>query len=278
MAEIETILRGQMVRDGAGVRIHRLFGFGDTKLTDPFLLLDYFGSEKPADYIAGFPRHPHRGIETVTSLYRGHVRHEDSLGNKGDLSPGDLQWMTAGSGIIHEEMPKAGPDGAMFGLQLWVNLPARLKMCPPRYQDFKADSVPNIDFKGGSGRVFSGDFGGIRGPVSEIAVDPIYVELNLEAGAELKIPLPTDHRVLVCILEGEINLGQDDDSSRPPKVIVLKMGSALTLVAGQRGGRCVVIAGKPIRESISWGGPIVMNTDAEVEQAFRDLDNGTFIK
>ena len=284
--------------EGAGVKLHRAFGFQDPSELDPFLLFDDFRNENPADYLQGFPWHPHRGIETITYVLSGQVEHSDSLGNNGSLGAGDVQWMTAGSGILHQEMPKGTASGQMHGFQLWGNLPSDQKMCAPRYQDIAAQEIPEvIDDDGTRVRVITGEFWGKRGPVDGIASDPQYLDVSIPAGVTKTFTIDTYRRAFAYIFEGA---GAFVDASAPQGVLLEKEvagqevnirdlsgdrtlvrfgnGDEVTVQAGPEGVRFLLISGAPIEEPVAWHGPIVMNTREELHQAFKELRNGTFIK
>ena len=274
---IAKVFRGTETRDGAGVRLIRVFSNREAALLDPFLLFDAFGSEDSADYLPGFPWHPHRGIETVTYMREGRVRHGDSLGNSGTIGPGDLQWMSAGSGIIHEEMPQLSPRG-VSGFQLWVNLPAAEKMRAPEYRDAPASAVPAVPVEGGEVRPFAGSFAGTPGPLVGIARDPAYFDVSLKAGATLSLPTPTEHTAFAYVYAGELGTAGGAVSYAGGTCLLFGPGEAAVLSAGPDGASFVFAHAQPLRESIAWGGPIVMNTREELETAFRELDEGTFIK
>ncbi|MFW8594856.1 pirin family protein [Cribrihabitans neustonicus] len=284
--------------EGAGVKLHRAFGFQDPSELDPFLLFDDFRNENPEDYLRGFPWHPHRGIETITYVLSGTVEHGDSLGNRGTLGAGDVQWMTAGSGILHQEMPAGNAQGQMHGFQLWGNLPSGQKMCAPRYQDVKGTEIPEvIDDDGTRVKVITGEFWGKRGPVDGIAADPQYLDIHVPAGVKKTFRIDTYRRAFAYVFEGAAAFA---DASAPQGVLLEKevagqevnirdmsgnrslirfgTGDEITLQAGPEGVRFLLISGAPIEEPVAWHGPIVMNTQAELQQAFRELRNGTFIK
>ncbi|MEY8098246.1 pirin family protein [Falsihalocynthiibacter sp. S25ZX9] len=284
--------------EGAGVKLHRAFGFENPDMLDPFLLFDDFRNERPEDFAAGFPWHPHRGIETITYVLSGSVEHGDSLGNVGTLGAGDVQWMTAGSGIMHQEMPSGNAAGQMHGFQLWANLPGDLKMTTPRYQDVTGNDIPEIiDDDGTRVKVITGNFWGKSGPVDGVAADPQYLDIYVPAGVKKSFKIDTYRRAFAYIFDGS---GRFADASRPTGVLLEKevrgeevnirdmsgnrtlvrfgSGDEVTVQAGEKGIRFLLISGAPIQEPVAWHGPIVMNTRAELQQAFADLRNGTFIK
>ncbi|WP_417474875.1 pirin family protein [Leisingera sp.] len=284
--------------EGAGVKLHRAFGFQDPSELDPFLLFDDFRNDRPEDFLRGFPWHPHRGIETITYVLVGSVEHGDSLGNVGTLGAGDVQWMTAGSGILHQEMPTGNAKGQMHGFQLWGNLPASQKMTAPRYQDVKGGEIPEIiDDDGTRVKVIVGEFWGKRGPVDGIAADPQYLDVFIPAGVKKTLPIDTYRRAFAYVFEGEAAFA---DASAPQGVLLEKevagqevnirdmsgdrtlirfgTGDEITVQAGPQGVRFLLISGAPINEPVAWHGPIVMNTQAELHQAFKELRNGTFIR
>jgi quercetin 2,3-dioxygenase len=271
------IIKGRHTSDGAGVRLTRMFANNDVVETDPFLLLDLFGSNRVEDYIAGFPPHPHRGIETVTYMLDGYVDHKDSMGNKGTIGPGDVQWMTAGSGIIHEEMPRRS-DGWMRGLQLWVNLPRASKMTSPKYRGIVNAEIPEVDIGNGSSvMVIAGEFNGIRGPIHELAVNIEYLDVHLVPGMSFDHVMPSGMKTFVAMYSGSAVV---NDSKEVPSesVALFGDGDAVRARAGGEGARFLMVSGTPLREPIAWGGPIVMNTDEELEKAFTEIRNHTFIK
>ena len=275
---IKAVYEGKPTLEGAGVRLKRVFGFNEVPRFDPFLLLDDFGSRKPADYVAGFPWHPHRGIETVTYMLHGTVEHGDSLGNKGKITDGQIQWMTAGSGIIHQEMPLEQPD-FLRGIQLWVNLPAVDKMMPPRYRDIQAADVPEFRSEDGlSVKVIAGRYGRLRGPVRDIVSDPEYLDVRLPAGLEFRHEVENGHTVFAYALEGDGTCSADGTTLREGTLAHFGDGGAAALGAGPRGLRFLLVSGKPIGEPVAWRGPIAMNTKEELALAFEELRNGTFIK
>jgi len=266
--------------EGAGVRLRRAFGFHELPALDPFLLLDDFRSENPADYRAGFPWHPHRGIETITYVLDGEVEHGDSLGNRGVISSGDVQWMTAGGGIIHQEMPRGDAKGRMFGFQLWCNLPRREKMREPRYQEVKAGRIPLVRTAGGAAvRVIAGEESGVRGPVRDIASDPTFLDVSLPAGGRFERRTPADQAVFAYVFEGEGMFHPDSDEvSGDGTLILYGPGGFLEVRAERRPVRFLWVSGRPLREPVAWHGPIVMNTREELEAAFRELREGTFVR
>jgi redox-sensitive bicupin YhaK (pirin superfamily) len=282
MRPVRDIIEPQMVIEGAGVRLRRSFGPSRANPFDPFLLFDHFAFNDPIEGpIVGFPMHPHRGIETVTYMLEGSVRHRDSLGNAGVIGPGDVQWMTSGGGIMHEEMPRRGPNGAVNGFQLWVNLPAALKMSRPRYQEIAAEGLPVVEKDGAKVRLVAGRFEGVAGPVTEIAAKPIYGEVTLAPGAEVRLPVPAAHTAVAYVFEGSVAFGSDGGSPAwvpAVRMAVLGEGEGLTARAdAEVGGRFMLMAGAPIREAIVPYGPFVMNTDDEIRQALADLRSGTFV-
>ena len=293
---VKQMLTTKPTVEGAGVRLQRAFGFGKTAEFDPFLLLDDFRSDNPADYIAGFPWHPHRGIETITYVLAGEVAHGDSLGNKGRMSAGDVQWMTAGSGILHQEMPSGDAKGRMHGFQLWANLPAALKMTDPRYQDIPAAAIPEVtEDDGAVARVICGEFWGKKGPVEGVAADPRYVDISIPPGKTKRIKVETTRNAFAYVFAGG---GAFRDASIPKAVltesavdpnatpvydaknhslVLFDRGDEIVVQAGPEGIRFLLVSGKPLEEPVAWYGPIVMNTDAELRQAVSELQNGTFI-
>jgi quercetin 2,3-dioxygenase len=276
-----------LVIEGAGVLLRRSFGPSRANPFDPFLLFDHFAFNDPIEGpIVGFPMHPHRGIETVTYMLEGSVRHRDSLGNAGVIGPGDVQWMTSGRGIMHEEMPRRGPQGLVNGFQLWVNLPAALKMSQPRYQEIAAAGLPVVEKDGARVRLVAGEFEGVAGPVTDIAAQPIYGEVALAPGAQVTLPVPAGHTAVAYVFEGNVTFGANGPSTllRAPQVVpavrmvVLGEGDGLTARASaETGARFMLIAGEPIGEPIVPYGPFVMNTEDEIRQALADLRSGTFV-
>jgi hypothetical protein len=279
---IRRILRARAVVEGAGVHLHRAIGFDAPERFDPFLLLDDFRSDRPEDYLRGFPWHPHRGMETITYVLRGEVDHGDSLGNKGVIGAGDVQWMSAGSGIIHQEMPKGEPGGAMYGFQLWANLPAANKMSDPRYRGIAAAEIPRVTDAGGATvKVIAGSVAGVEGPVRDVVTRPEYLDVALPAGAAFTHPTPLGHTVFAYVFEGK---GRFDDNARNHAVANRQLvdyddGTHVTIVASEgEPVRFLLVSGKPIGEPIAWQGPIVMNTQEELETAFSELESNTFVK
>jgi redox-sensitive bicupin YhaK (pirin superfamily) len=275
------IVEPQPVVEGAGVRLKRVFPGRTLDYPDPFLLFDHFGSDNPDDYLAGFPMHPHRGIETVTYMLAGAVHHKDSIGNSGVIEAGDVQWMTAGGGILHEEMPQPR-QGRMAGFQLWVNLPARLKMTRPRYQEIAADRIPQITHQDGVKiRVIAGTVNGVTGPVTEIAADPVYLDVSLPAQTSFSHAIQRGHTALAYVFEGEGVFGLtgqgDGERVSSPKLIVFDDGDYFEARSDGGPVRFLVMSGKPSHEPIVRYGPFVMNTRQEIQQALHDLQNGTFI-
>ena len=268
------ILQGHSIYDGAGVKLKRIFAHDHTKLIDPFLLFDHFGSDNPNDYIKGFPWHPHRGIETVTYMLGGTVEHGDNIGNAGTIGPGDIQWMTAGGGVIHQEMPKPS-KGMMHGLQLWVNLPAKNKMMGPRYRGILEDEVPVVKIPGGEVRVIAGVYKNVTGPVQELVVDIEYLDVRLKKGMSLFHTAKKGYTSFGYLIEGT---GEFDDTKLEKTQLILFTEAGRIAIKAIEDIRYIFVTGKQINEPIAWGGPIVMNTQEELEMAFRELDEGTFIK
>ena len=279
--KIKKVLKSQPTMEGAGVRLKRVFGYNETELMDPFLLLDHFGSDNPEDYLKGFPWHPHRGIETITYLIEGSVEHEDSLGNKGIIGSGDVQWMTAGSGIIHQEMPES-VDGQprVLGFQLWANLPSSNKMMHPRYRDIKDTDIPEVVTESGAKvRIICGKIGSTCGPVSEIVTDPEYMDVIVPPGKEFTHSVKKGHTVFAYIFEG--NGYFDENKSRligSGYLVLFEDGEQVVIKAGEEQLRFLLVSGMPIREPIAWYGPIVMNSREELETAFQEYREGSFIK
>jgi redox-sensitive bicupin YhaK (pirin superfamily) len=279
--EIQGAWRGRPTIEGAGVHLTRMFGFQEEPVLDPFLLMDHFGSDVPADYEKGFPWHPHRGIETITYMLRGTAEHGDSMGNHGVIGPGDLQWMTAGSGIIHQEMPKGDAQGVNAGFQLWANLPASRKMMDPRYQDVRAADVPEVTCSGGARvKVIAGTVDGVKGPVEGVVIDPEYLDVDLPAGATFTHPVTQGHTVFAYVFEGDGDFGpgKGDDAQGSGVLVHYGDGDEVTVTAGNDGVRFVLVSGRPIGEPVAWYGPIVMNTREELRVAAQEIKDGTFIK
>ena len=305
---IKRVVEAQPTLEGAGVKLRRAFGFGQTGEYDPFLLLDDFRNERPEDYLAGFPWHPHRGIETITYVLAGTVAHGDSMGHAGTIAAGDVQWMTAGRGILHQEMPKGDGGGRMHGFQLWANLPSALKMNSPRYQEIQAAEIPSVtEDDGATARIIAGEFWGQKGPVDQIAAEPTYLDISLPPGKRRRIPVETTRHAFAYVFAGA---GRFRDASAPRPVlteaveqtsgaktnpndatapdtagaagnrslVLFDRGDEIMVEAGDEGMRFLLVSGKPLEEPIAWYGPIVMNTREELRQAWRELENGTFIK
>ncbi|MBS0000253.1 MAG: pirin family protein [Cyclobacteriaceae bacterium] len=294
---VKRLVKAKPFLEGAGVHLRRAFGFSEPGEFDPFLLLDDFRNENPDHYLAGFPWHPHRGIETITYVLAGEVEHGDSIGNRGVITAGDIQWMTAGRGIIHQEMPKGDQDGRMHGFQLWANLPSSLKMTTPRYQEIKSGEIPEIrDDDGTFIRVVCGDFWGKRGPVDGIAADPVYIDVSVLPGMKKTLPVETTRHAFAyvfagsgkfCNASGPLAVPTESagwlDTSPPVEadnrsLILFDRGDEVTVQAGDEGIRFLLISGKPLKEPVAWYGPIVMNTQQELRQAFQELQDGTFLK
>jgi redox-sensitive bicupin YhaK (pirin superfamily) len=270
-------LQARPTSEGAGVRLRRVFGFSETGVFDPFLMLDDFRSDDPTDYRAGFPWHPHRGIETITYVLRGDVEHGDSLGNAGVIGDGDVQWMTAGSGIIHQEMPAGDAGGSMWGFQLWANLPAEDKMMDPRYRGVQAEEIPVVTTPGGAEvRVISGETGGVSGPVRGILTDPEYLDVTLPPGAVFEHATAAEHTVCAYTFAGETECSPGS-ISQDGTLVLFSEGDHVK-VCSPAGGRFLLMSGRPLREPIAWRGPIVMNTQEELREAFREYHEGTFVK
>ncbi len=294
---VKRLVKAKPTIEGAGVRLRRAFGFGTTADYDPFLLLDDFRNERPEDYLPGFPWHPHRGIETVTYVLAGTVEHGDSMGNRGSIGTGDIQWMTAGRGILHQEMPKGDAKGWMHGFQLWANLPSSLKMTAPRYQDVKAVDVPfAADDDGTQVRIVCGDYRGIRGPVDDVAARPVYLDVAIPAGKRKRLPVETNSHAFAYVFAGA---GRFCNASEPLAVetepagwadttppsqaenrtlVLFDRGDEVEVQAGDDGVRFLLISGQPLEEPVAWYGPIVMNTQDELRHAFEQLERGTFLE
>jgi quercetin 2,3-dioxygenase len=277
--KILRIIEPQAVVEGAGVRLKRSIGTRALDYLDPFLLLDHFQSKNRADYEAGFPLHPHRGIETVTYLLAGAVRHRDTLGNAGEIGPGDLQWMTAGRGIMHEEMPQVRPEG-VAGFQLWVNLPAKQKMIAPRYQNISADEIAEIRRDGGATiRVIAGTVDGVTGPISGIAAEPTYLDMSVASHGSFSLPIPRGHSAFAYVFDGQGRFGADDQRViAAPRLVVWDDGDSVEARADESAVRFLLVSGKPLNEPIARYGPFVMNTKKEIEQTLREIQQGTFAR
>ena len=294
---VKRIIESQPTIEGAGVRLRRAFGFGETAEFDPFLLLDDFRNDVPEEYLAGFPWHPHRRIDTITYVLAGTVEHGDSMGNSGTIGAGDVQWMTAGSGIIHQEMPKGDVEGRMHGFQLWANLPASLKMTAPRYQEVKAADIPQItDDDGTHVRIVCGTFWGKKGPVDGVSADPIYLDVSIPAGRRKTLPIDIARNAFAYVFAGDAKfcnssepLAVPTESARwadtsPPaaaanrSLLLFGSGDEVTVQAGDDGVRFLLISGIPLMEPVAWYGPIVMNTQEQLRTAFEELERGTFLK
>jgi redox-sensitive bicupin YhaK (pirin superfamily) len=296
---VKEIIKPTPTLEGAGVKLQRGFGFGKTEEFDPFLLFDDFRNDNPEDFSKGFPWHPHRGIETITYVLAGSVDHGDSLGNRGNLGAGDVQWMTAGSGIMHQEMPKGDAQGRMHGFQLWANLPSHLKMTAPRYQDVPSSAVPEvIDDDGTKVRIITGDFWGRRGPVEGVAADPRYLDVSVAPGKKKTLKVEVDRHAFAYVFAGSGTFGYASkpfgvlreeeglsgeeilvrEQAGDRSLVVFDRGDEVTVQAGEHGVRFLLVSGKPIEEPVAWYGPIVMNTRAELQQAVKELQDGTFIK
>jgi len=295
---IKRVIRTKSTIEGAGVKLERAFGFGDTTEFDPFLLLDDFRNENPDDYLKGFPWHPHRGIETITYVLAGSVEHGDSLGNRGSLGAGDVQWMTAGRGILHQEMPRGDQRGRMHGFQLWANLPSSLKMTNPRYQDVLAGDIPEVaDDDGTRVRVICGEFWGKQGPVEGVAADPRYLDVSVPPGKRKRLAVETTNHAFAYVFagsgtfrdasdprgvltertEGGIARSSVGDETGNRSLVLFDRGDEVVVQAGDEGLRFLLVSGRPIEEPVAWYGPIVMNTQEQLQQAFTDLRDGTFI-
>ncbi len=294
---VKRLVRVKPTLEGAGVHLQRAFGFHNTSDFDPFLLLDDFRNDIPADYLAGFPWHPHRGIETITYVLAGTVEHGDSMGNRGATGPGEVQWMTAGRGIIHQEMPKGDKTGRMHGFQLWANLPASLKMTAPRYQEIKSDEIPVVtEDDGTSARLVAGQFWGKRGPVVGIAADPVYIDVSVPPGKRRSLPVPVTSHAFAYVFAGSgkfcnassplavptEGLGWSDTTLHTEaddrSLVLFDSGDNVTVQAGDQGIRFLLVSGKPLQEPVAWYGPIVMNTQDQLRQAYDELERGTFLK
>ncbi len=266
--------------EGAGVHLKRAFGFHDTEDYDPFLLLDDFRSDRPEHYLKGFPWHPHRGIETITYVLKGDVEHGDSLGNKGKISSGDVQWMTAGSGIIHQEMPKGDENGCMHGFQLWCNLPAGEKMCAPLYRDITADQIPKLILANGVQiKIICGQVAALKGPAEDISIDPQYLDIAIPPRTEFTHPTPLGHTVLAYVIGGSALFSPKEMTELGDgSLLLFGDGHEITIQTKAESVRFLLISGRPLREPVAWQGPIVMNTEEELRTAFREYREGTFLK
>ncbi|MEJ2657181.1 MAG: pirin family protein [Desulfobacterales bacterium] len=295
--KIRKVFKSKPTIEGAGVHLKRVFGFSEVPVFDPFLLLDDFRSDEPDHYIKGFPWHPHRGIETITYVLKGDVEHGDSLGNKGIISSGDVQWMTAGSGIIHQEMPKGDGNGRMYGFQLWANLPSRQKMMDPRYRDVVEDQIPEVKLADGTIiKIISGEVSGIKGPVQDIVIDPEYIDVTVPSGSDFRHPTKQGHTVFAYVIDGRGYFCEEKnpftyeveginyfDIQRDPfigngTIVLFSDGDEITVLTEEQQVRFLLISGKPIGEPVAWYGPIVMNTRDELRTAFEEYKQGTFIK
>jgi quercetin 2,3-dioxygenase len=278
--KIKRTYHSRQTSDGAGVQLNRVFGNAQVPDFDPFLLLDAFGSNDRSKYIKGFPWHPHRGIETITYILRGTVEHGDSIGNSGIISTGDVQWMTAGSGIIHQEMPKGDAEGAMYGFQLWANLPASQKMMPPRYRDVRSDEIPLLSLENGVKiKIISGNVNGTQGPVKDIVTDPEYLDIYIPENTSYTHVAKKGHTFFAYIYEGVACFDDIDENAIASGIVILyEDGDEIEIKTKNESARLLLISGKPIGERVAWYGPIVMNTEEELEIAFKEYNNGTFIK
>lgn len=276
---IKHVIERKPTIEGAGVHLHRVFGYNEVPHLDPFLLLDDFSSDNPDEYLPGFPWHPHRGIETVTYMLHGEIKHGDSIGNSGVIEGGDVQWMTAGSGIIHSEMPQEG-DGSLSGFQLWANLPASQKMMPPRYQDVKGSEIPEVYLANSVKiRVVCGEVNGMKGPVEGILIDPEYIDVTVPAQSEFKHTVKQGYKAFAYVFEGD---GYFDPAREnlihSGQLVIFDDGDGVEITGAERAARFLLISGKPIGEPVAWRGPIVMNTEKELQVAFKEYRDGTFIK
>ena len=270
------VSRGMPASDGAGVKLTRVIGTPELRNLDPFLMLDAFGSDKAGDYLAGFPDHPHRGFETVTYMLEGRMQHQDNKGNQGDLGPGSVQWMTAGRGIVHSEMPLQ-ESGRMAGFQLWVNLPAKDKMCEPRYQDIPADDVPVVKSENGATvKVLAGTYGDVEGPVKAVATDPTYFDVTLAPEGDFVVSLEEEYTTFAYVFEGEVSFGDEASLVKNGQLAVFSTGAGLKAAGGAQGGRFILLSGKPLKEPIAQYGPFVMNNMDEIRQAVNDFQAGKF--
>lgn len=294
--KIRKVIKGKPVTEGAGVQLKRVFGYSEVPQFDPFLLLDDFRNDRPERFTKGFPWHPHRGIETITYVLEGDVEHGDSLGNKGVISSGDVQWMSAGSGIIHQEMPLGNEKGRMYGFQLWANLPASQKMSAPRYREIKSVDIPEVEIEGTKLRVIAGSIAGASGPAKEIAIEPLYADVTVHEKREVKLPVTKGHTVFAYVIGGEgyfctekqpfsyeVQQNRYFDMDSDPKIsdgslVLFDDGDEIVVSTEDTPIRFLLCAGKPLNEAVAWYGPIVMNTQEELQTAFEEYRNGTFIK
>ncbi len=296
--KIRSINKSQPTIEGAGVHLKRAFGYSEVPQYDPFLMLDDFHTSQPAEYLPGFPWHPHRGIETITYILQGLVEHGDSMGNQGRIGPGDVQWMTAGSGIIHQEMPQKSPTGTMWGFQFWANLPASQKMMPPRYRDVKAADIPSVTLDSGATvKIISGALSGVRGPVQDIVIDPEFLDVSVPASRTFAHQVKAGHTVFAYVLEGSgyfdegrdafghkgfgagwSDLSQDCRCGAESIVLYDKKGDQILVTTQEEPLRFLLVSGRPLGEPVAWRGPIVMNTQEELRVAFEEFQAGTFIK
>ena len=279
--KIKSIFAAVSTIEGAGVHLKRAFGFSQVPQLDPFLMLDDFHTSDPAHYLAGFPWHPHRGIETITYILEGVVEHGDSMGNSGTIGAGDVQWMTAGSGIIHQEMPQTSPTGTMWGFQLWANLPASQKMMPPRYRDVKAADIPVVTLENGvTAKVISGVVGGVQGPVRDIVIDPLLLDITVPPDTDVILPVTDGYTVLVYVLTGTARCGDQQRELMVPEHAMLYEhdGDQVHITTADHAVRFLLLSGKPLNEPVAWRGPIVMNSQEELRTAFDDYQRGTFVK
>lgn len=277
LCKVKKVLRAHHTMEGAGVKLKRVFGYDTRYETDPFLLFDHFGSDNPKDYLSGFPWHPHRGIETVTYMLEGEVEHSDSLGNMGVIGPGDVQWMTAGNGIIHQEMPRPH-SGLMYGFQLWVNLPKAFKMTNPRYREITTNDIPLIENTESRIKVISGKFKQVNGAVQDLFADILYFDLKIWPNAKFTYPVSEEFNCMAYVYDGVAIFPDHESFIRSEELVLLENGNQIDITAGADGVRIILIGGKPLNEKIAWKGPIVMNSDEEIDIAFEEFYNGNFIK
>jgi redox-sensitive bicupin YhaK (pirin superfamily) len=278
--DVKLVHRSEPTVEGAGVQLRRAFGFGNERLFDPFLMMDDFRGDRPSKYERGFPWHPHRGIETITYMIEGECDHGDSMGHEGTICAGDVQWMTAGSGIIHQEMPRGTEQGRMGGFQLWANLPAAHKMRDPRYQGIASAQIPEVVAGDARVRVIAGTVGDVTGPVADITVEPEYLDVTLAPDSSWTHPTAADHNVFAYLFEGDGRFGEGGQpvGADTGTVVLFGEGDSVAVTAGDAGARFLLVSGKPLGEPIAWRGPIVMNTREELDAAWRELDDGTFVK